>query len=92
MHCIVFFKLRKILFVVECEPGEMNDGEKCTKCPRGTYQPDRGKTACIDCPLNHTTRDVGSTRADDCKCTYNIEHSIPVIFALFITTIITLYI
>ena len=47
----------------------MDDGEKCTKCPRGTYQSDRGKTACIDCPLNHTTRNVGTTRADDCKCT-----------------------
>ena len=57
------------MFVVDCGQGEMDDGEKCTKCPRGTYQPDRGETACIDCPLNHTTQDVGSTRADDCKCT-----------------------
>ena len=67
MYLIVIFIHGKHLFVVGCEPGEMDDGKMCTKCPRGMYQPDRGKTACIDCPLNHTTRDVGSTRADDCK-------------------------
>ena len=64
-----FFNKGKLLFVVDCEPGEMDDGEKCTKCPRGTYQPDRGKTACIDCPLNHTTQEVGSTKAYDCNGT-----------------------
>ncbi|KAI0233878.1 Cubilin [Lamellibrachia satsuma] len=53
--------------VPDCQPGEMSDGQKCTKCPRGTYQPDRWMTACVDCPLNHTTLGVGSINIKDCK-------------------------
>ena len=56
----------------------MDDGEKCAKCPRGTYQPDRGKTTCIDCPLNHTTRHVGSIKPDDCMCMYCLLVFIPI--------------
>ncbi|KAI0233881.1 Tolloid-like protein 1 [Lamellibrachia satsuma] len=55
------------LATADCQPGEMSDGQKCTKCPRGTYQPDRWMTACVDCPLNHTTLGVGSINIKDCK-------------------------
>ena len=55
-------------FVADCQPGEMSYGRLCTKCPRGTYQPDSRMTACIACPLNFTTRDVGSANIADCKC------------------------
>ncbi|KAI0235748.1 hypothetical protein LSAT2_013737 [Lamellibrachia satsuma] len=51
----------------DCQPGEMSYGRLCTKCPRGTYQPDSRMTACIACPLNFTTRDVGSANIADCK-------------------------
>ncbi|KAI0222187.1 Cubilin [Lamellibrachia satsuma] len=56
--------------MLDCQPGEMSDGRLCTKCPRGTYQPDSRMTACIDCPLNFTTRDIGSANIVDCKCGY----------------------
>ncbi|KAI0233877.1 Cubilin [Lamellibrachia satsuma] len=55
------------LATADCQPGEMNDGQNCTKCPRGTYQPDRWMTACVDCPLNHTTLAVGSVNITECK-------------------------
>ena len=54
--------------VLDCQSGEMADGQKCTKCPRGMYQPDRGKTTCIDCPPNTTTESVGSSDVADCLC------------------------
>ncbi|XP_047481240.1 LOW QUALITY PROTEIN: sushi, von Willebrand factor type A, EGF and pentraxin domain-containing protein 1-like [Penaeus chinensis] len=66
-----------------CEPGSISQGDKCVKCPvgtffnvvlkecqscpKGSFQPQEGQVSCIVCPSNTSTK-VSSAKSDqDCK-------------------------
>lgn len=41
--------------------------EPCFPCPRGYFQPDRGKPFCFLCPGKVKTLEPGSTHLTDCE-------------------------
>ncbi|XP_019332662.1 signal peptide, CUB and EGF-like domain-containing protein 2 isoform X4 [Alligator mississippiensis] len=53
----------------QCLPGEYStDGFKpCLPCPRGTYQPEAGRTSCFSCGGGLTTRYNGAPLFHDCE-------------------------
>ena len=53
-----------------CPAGSSNYSEgktQCTKCRKGSYQPNKGQTWCLYCPLGSTTADEGATAISDCN-------------------------
>eukprot|EP00937_MAST-01D_sp_MAST-1D-sp2_P001643 g1643.t1 len=54
----------------ECPAGQFRDTEiNCTKCKRGTFQPEKGRVACKVCALGkhgESTEAAGATRASHC--------------------------
>ena len=51
----------------------------CQSCPRDTYQPSGGQSACLACPTNKITLDVGTSSLD--SCLGNTETSIAIILS-----------
>ncbi|KAM9446034.1 signal peptide, CUB and EGF-like domain-containing protein 3 isoform 1-T1 [Clarias gariepinus] len=53
----------------QCAPGySSSDGFKpCQPCPRGTYQPDHGRTLCFPCGGGLDTKREGSSSFHDCE-------------------------
>lgn len=56
-----------------CDPGyaEAAGGTACEPCPDGTYQPERGRPACIPCNADgseNTGGTTGNTAAAACRC------------------------
>uniref|UniRef100_A0A915I5P1 EGF-like domain-containing protein n=1 Tax=Romanomermis culicivorax TaxID=13658 RepID=A0A915I5P1_ROMCU len=43
---------------------------KCTSCPKGHYQPEKGLNYCLECPANTTTDESASVSMDQCKNQY----------------------
>ncbi|EGW01509.1 Signal peptide, CUB and EGF-like domain-containing protein 3 [Cricetulus griseus] len=52
----------------QCPPGQHSvDGFKpCQPCPRGTYQPEAGRTLCFPCGGGLTTKHEGAVSFQDC--------------------------
>ncbi|XP_040329205.1 signal peptide, CUB and EGF-like domain-containing protein 3 isoform X6 [Herpailurus yagouaroundi] len=52
----------------QCSPGQYSvDGFKpCQPCPRGTYQPEAGRTLCFPCGGGLTTKHEGAISFQDC--------------------------
>uniref|UniRef100_A0A8C4MU81 Signal peptide, CUB and EGF-like domain-containing protein 3 n=1 Tax=Equus asinus asinus TaxID=83772 RepID=A0A8C4MU81_EQUAS len=52
----------------QCSPGQHSvDGFKpCQPCPRGTYQPEAGRTLCFPCGGGLTTKHEGAISFQDC--------------------------
>ncbi|KAG8512124.1 Signal peptide, CUB and EGF-like domain-containing protein 3 [Galemys pyrenaicus] len=52
----------------QCSPGQHSvDGFKpCQPCPRGTYQPEAGRTLCFPCGGGLTTKHEGAVSFQDC--------------------------
>ena len=52
-----------------CEPGKFSNTTlvPCDTCPKGTYQPGRGASSCVDCPQGKTTLTPGATDSSDCR-------------------------
>ncbi|TKC49562.1 hypothetical protein EI555_016494 [Monodon monoceros] len=52
----------------QCSPGQHSvDGFKpCQPCPRGTYQPEAGRTLCFPCGGSLTTKHEGAASFQDC--------------------------
>lgn len=52
----------------QCPPGQHSvDGFKpCQPCPRGTYQPEAGRTLCFPCGGGLTTKHEGAISFQDC--------------------------
>lgn len=53
---------------VMCPEGQVSKTglEPCFPCPRGYFQPDRGKSSCFVCPGSVNTRRSGSTDITEC--------------------------
>ncbi|CAH1786874.1 unnamed protein product [Owenia fusiformis] len=51
-----------------CEPGSFSNNayKPCTLCPKGTYQPEAGRTQCIPCGFGIQTASEGSLKFQDC--------------------------
>jgi hypothetical protein len=66
----VLVLLSKILcgFAVTCEEGYVskNGLQPCLPCPRGYFQPQRGKLSCFQCPTKSKTVSTGSKSMLDC--------------------------
>lgn len=54
---------------VECREGFVSKTglEPCFPCPRGYFQPEKGKSSCFVCPEGVKTRSSGSTDITDCE-------------------------
>ncbi|XP_042878589.1 sushi, von Willebrand factor type A, EGF and pentraxin domain-containing protein 1-like isoform X2 [Penaeus japonicus] len=66
-----------------CEPGSVSQGDKCVKCPvgtffnvvlkecqpcpKGSFQPEEGQVSCIVCPSNTSTKVNSAKSGQDCK-------------------------
>ncbi|CAC5414478.1 ABCA1 [Mytilus coruscus] len=53
--------------ILGCKAGSYIDGNKCSPCGYGTYQPDLAQTSCLSCDFNKNTTFTGSDKKDDCK-------------------------
>ena len=66
------FKLLTFLlvfvFVADCPPGSFSTpiNRTCILCPRGTYQPSRGRLSCLPCGQNLTTTSAGTVDKIQC--------------------------
>lgn len=58
-----------LLIAVMCPEGQVSKTglQPCYPCPRGYFQPDRGKSSCFVCPGGANTRKTGSTDITDCE-------------------------
>jgi len=57
------------LLIAECKEGYVSKTglEPCFPCPRGYFQPERGRSSCFLCPDGVKTRSPGSTDITDCE-------------------------
>ena len=66
------FKLLTFLlvfvFVADCPAGSFSTSinRTCILCPRGTYQPSRGRLSCLPCGQNLTTTSAGTVEKIQC--------------------------
>ena len=66
------FKLLTFLlvfvFVADCPAGSFSTpiNRTCILCPRGTYQPSRGRLSCLPCGQNLTTTSAGTVDKIQC--------------------------
>ncbi len=52
----------------QCTPGQESPTGlvPCTSCGLGSYQPSHGASACLRCPVGHSTKNVGANSVDEC--------------------------
>ena len=60
--------LSQCKFAVTCQEGYVskNGLEPCLPCPRGYFQPQRGKLSCFQCPMRLKTQATGAKSILDC--------------------------
>ena len=55
------------IFIADCPAGSYSSlNRTCSLCPRGTYQPSRGRPSCIFCGQNLTTSSAGTADRNHC--------------------------
>ena len=55
------------VFIADCPAGSYSSlNRTCNLCPRGTYQPSRGRPSCIFCRQNLTTPSAGTADRNHC--------------------------
>ena len=56
------------VFVADCPAGSFSTpiNRTCILCPRGTYQPSRGRLSCLPCGQNLTTTSAGTVDKIQC--------------------------
>ena len=60
-----------VLSTADCPPGTHVDGQGCTPCALGYYQPASSHLECIKCGLDQTTIHPGSTKEKQCICKWH---------------------
>ena len=83
--CIAFSSLSCTNLAADCPAGSYSSVNRtCILCPRGTYQPSRGRPSCISCGLNLTTHSSGTV--DKKHCISKLINSSCNIYALPLAT------
>ena len=55
------------IFAADCPAGSYSSlNRTCSLCPRGTYQPSRGRPSCISCGPSFTTHSSGAVDKEHC--------------------------
>ena len=55
------------IFIADCPAGSYSSLNRTySLCPRGTYQPSRGRPSCIFCGQNRTTSSAGTADRNHC--------------------------
>ena len=63
----LFTRFFFFIFIADCPAGSYSSlNRTCSLCPRGTYQPSRGRPYCIFCGQNLTTSSAGTADRNHC--------------------------
>ena len=48
-------------YCLPCTPGKFGDGDGCTTCTKGTYQPNMKQATCLDCEKGKVSSNDGAS-------------------------------
>ena len=64
---LLFLPFLTRIFAADCPAGSYSSlNRTCSLCPRGTYQPSRGRPSCISCGPSFTTHSSGTVDKEHC--------------------------